>query len=147
MARSASIRSPLRARPPTATRPRRVRPTATGRDRKSGAFATGVDLSAPLPARERPRRSRAVWLACAAGGIGAALVLVQLRTESIGLRYQLARALQTEQQLLEQQRQLTVELRRLRHPVRLTELGRSLGLERPEHVIELGSDGRTDAAR
>ena len=65
--------------------------------------------------------SRGAWLAIVGGGLGAALVLVQLRTESIDLRYRLARSLQTEQQLLEEQRRLTVELRQLRHPVRLAE--------------------------
>jgi hypothetical protein len=92
---------------------------------------------APEPRRERHSFPRSAWLAIAAGGFGAALVLVQLRTESIDLRYRLGRAQQSEQQLLEQQRRLTVEQRQLRHPVRLAELGRSLGLARPATVREL----------
>ena len=67
----------------------------------------------------------------------AALLLVQLRTESIDLRYRLARALTSEQRLLEEQRRLIVEERRLRHPNRLSELGAKLGLARPLAVREL----------
>ena len=95
-------------------------------------IATGQDLSAPVIRRERRSLSRGAWLAIVGGGLGAALVLVQLRTESIDLRYRLARALPREQQLLEDQRRLTVELRQLRHPVRLAGLGETLGLARPE---------------
>jgi len=95
-------------------------------------IATGQDLSAPVIRRERRSLSRGAWLAIVGGGLGAALVLVQLRTESIDLRYRLARSLQSEQQLLEDQRRLTVELRQLRHPVRLAGLGETLGLARPE---------------
>jgi hypothetical protein len=100
--------------------------------RSGPAIATGQDLSAPVLRRERRSLSRGAWLAIVGGGLGAALVLVQLRTESIDLRYRLARSLQSEQQLLEDQRRLTVELRQLRHPVRLAGLGASLGLARPE---------------
>jgi hypothetical protein len=64
---------------------------------------------------------------------------VQLRTESIDLRYRLARSLQTEQRLLEEQRRLIVELRRMRHPVRLAELGTALGLARPVELVELAA--------
>jgi hypothetical protein len=104
-------------------------------------IATGQDLLAPEPRRERRSFPRSAWLAIAAGGFGAALVLVQLRTESIDLRYRIARTLQVEQQLLEQQRRLTVEQQQLRHPVRLAELGRSLGLARPEAVRALTPPG------
>jgi hypothetical protein len=100
-------------------------------------IAAGQDLSAPEPRRERRSVPRGAWVAIAAGGLAAALVLVQLRTESIDLRYRHASSMQREQQLLEEQRRLTVEQRQLRHPVRLAELGRSLGLARPEWVSEL----------
>ncbi len=104
-------------------------------------IATGQDLLAPAPRRERHSVPRSAWIAIAAGALVAALVLVQLRTESIDLRYRLATSVQSEQQLLEQQRRLTVEQRQLRHPVRLAELGRSLGLARPESVRELAPPG------
>lgn len=107
----------------------------------AGGIATGRDLSAPTKHRERSGPGRTFWLACAAGALGAALVLVQLRTESIDLRYRLARALQTEQDLLEEQRRLIVERRQQRHPLRLAELGAALGLERPMQIHELPLGG------
>lgn len=105
------------------------------------AVATGHDLSAPAPRRERRRWLRGGGFAAAAGLLVAALVLVQLRTESIDLRYRLARALQSEQQLLEQQRRLIVELRQLRSPVRLAALGTELGLARAAEIRELPAVG------
>ena len=130
----------LRSRPAAPPRRQRARlaPLTRGRrPRNVPPIATGQDLLAPEPRRVRRSVPRSAWIAIAAGGLAAALVLVQLRTESIDLRYRLASSVQSEQQLLEQQRRLTVEQRQLRHPVRLAELGRSLGLARPEHVREL----------
>jgi hypothetical protein len=121
----------------TGSRRQRARLGPLGRRRavRSGPqIAAGQDLSAPVIRRGRRSLSRSAWLAIVGGGLGAALVLVQLRTESIDLRYRLARSLQSEQQLLEDQRRLTVALRQLRHPVRLAGLGESLGLARPEAV-------------
>ena len=125
----------LRSRPMAPSRRERSRlgPLTRRRTpRNAPPIATGQDLSAPVLRRERRSVSRGAWLAIVGGGLGAALVLVQLRTESIDLRYRLARSLQSEQQLLEDQRRLTVELRQLRHPVRLAGLGETLGLARPE---------------
>lgn len=129
-----------RTRPPAAGRRRRARlgPLAHAGGIRAGApIATGRDLSASGVPHERRTVSRGAWFACAAGGLLAALLLVQLRTESIDLRYRLARSLQTEQRLLEEQRRAIVELRQLRHPVRLAELGTSLGLARPHDMREL----------
>jgi hypothetical protein len=130
----------LRIRPPIAGRRRRLRlgSLATASAVRTGApIATGRDRNAGDAKGERRAVSRGAWLACAAGGLLAALLLVQLRTESIDLRYRLARSLQTEQRLLEEQRRLIVELRQQRHPVRLAQLGASLGLARPEALREL----------
>jgi hypothetical protein len=143
------FRSPLdralRIRPPVAGR-RRSRLgslAAAGAVRAGAPIATGRDLSANETPRERRTVSRSAWLACAGGGLVAALLLVQLRTESIDLRYRLARSLQSEQRLLEEQRRLIVELRQLRHPVRLSQLGASLGLARPEAIRELAPRSKT----
>ncbi len=125
------------AAPSRQTRARLGPLTRRRRLRNVPPIATGQDLLAPEPRRERRSVPRSAWIAIAAAGLTAALVLVQLRTESIDLRYRHATALKTEQQLLEQQRRLTVEQRQLLHPVRLAELGRSLGLARPEWVREL----------
>ena len=130
----------LRSRTAAPSRRQRARLGPLSRHRRPRnvpPIATGQDLLAPEPRRERRSVPRSAWIAIATGGLAAALVLVQLRTESIDLRYRHASALQSEQQLLEQQRRLTVEQRQLRHPVRLAELGRSLGLARPERVREL----------
>jgi len=134
----------LRPRPMAPSRRQRARVGSLTRHRtprNKPPIATGQDLLAPEPRRERRSFPRSAWLAIAAGAFGAALVLVQLRTESIDLRYRLGRAQQSEQQLLEQQRRFTVEQRQLRHPVRLAELGRALGLARPEAVRELAAPG------
>jgi hypothetical protein len=142
--------TPRRPRGPLATRRQRARlgplgmgPLASVAASRAaaGAIAAGRDLSAPAKGRERSGPGRTFWLACAAGALGAALLLVQLRTESIDLRYRLARALQTEQDLLEERRRLIVERRQQRHPLRLAELGAELGLERPMAIRELPGGG------
>jgi hypothetical protein len=133
-----SILRSQRTRPPTAVRRRRSRfgsLASASADRP--AIATGRDLSAREAPRPSRAPSRAVWIACAVGGLVAALLLVQLRTESIELRYRLARSLKTEQRLLEEQRRSIVELRQMRHPVRLAALGTELGLARPHEMVEL----------
>ncbi|RIL06741.1 MAG: hypothetical protein DCC71_05565 [Proteobacteria bacterium] len=134
---------PRRTRTPAASRRQRARlgPLSRAGVGRGAAptIATGRDLSAPEPAREGRSVSRGLWFAGAAAALLIALVFVQLRTESIDLRYRLAQALQTEQQLLEEQRRAIVELRRLRHPVRLAELGAQLGLARPTDVRALPS--------
>lgn len=126
-----------RTRPPAAAARRRSRMGSLAKTRSRRAIATGRDLSDAENARSPRRSARTAWIACAAGGLVAALLLVQLRTESIDLRYRLARSLQSEQRLLEEQRRRIVELRRMRHPVRLAELGTALGLARPLEMIEL----------
>jgi len=134
------FRGPLdrsrRTRAPQAGRRRRA---PLGPRARGGApgLATGRDLSDGDATGTRASQWRGAWIACAAGGLLAALLLVQLRTESIDLRYRLARSLQSEQRLLEEQRRLIVELHQLRHPDRLAELGASLGLARPLAVREL----------
>jgi len=105
-------------------------------------LAAGRDLSRPAdpPRRRVPPRQLAV---VAAGAVCAALLLVALRVDSIRQRYRLADAVRSEQALLEQQRRLMVDVRRLRHPLRLAELGRELGLGRAERVIALGDAAAT----
>lgn len=137
---SPMLRSP-RTRPPAAAA-RRRRSRFGSLVRASTAplrppIAAGRDLSSSEAPRPSRAPSRGIWLACAGGGLLAALLLVQLRTESIDLRYRLGRSLHTEQRLLEEQRRLIVELRRMRHPARLAQIGTSLGLARPVELVEL----------
>lgn len=80
----------------------------------------------------------------------AALTLVHVRTRGIQMRYRLAEALSTEQELLDEQRRLTLEVRQLRNPQQLAERAAALGLAQPERVIALprtpvASDSAMDA--
>jgi len=129
-------RAPMRAGEPP-RRPRRG--WLAGRRRSRGVPLTaGRDLSQPDPRPgERRPRSRQIAVVLA-GAVCAALLLVVLRVDSIRQRYRLADAVRAEQALLEQQARLRVDVRRLRHPLRLAELGRELGLGRAEHLIALG---------
>lgn len=67
----------------------------------------------------------------------AALLLVVLRMDSIRLRYALADAVRVEQELLDQQRRLTVQVRHLRDPRRLEALARELGMGPAGCTIDL----------
>ena len=105
--------------------------------------AHGIDLVgrdfgasvAGMPAYHR------VAVAAFAGLLAAALGLSTLRTQIIDLRYRLAEAVHEERLLLERQRQLTVEVQRLRDPMRLRALARERGFIRPERVIHLDRRG------
>lgn len=70
----------------------------------------------------------------------AALLLAVLRIDVIRMRYGLAEAVATERRLVEERNELTVAMRRLRHPGRLAERARELGFVRPERVVFLSSD-------
>ncbi len=104
-------------------------------------------LTSGAPATSGGRRRRKAGSAASGSsrwaiGLGvvlvlAALALVHLRTRGIQMRYQLAEALSIEQELLEEQRRLTLEVRRLRNPQHLAERAAALGLARPERVIAL----------
>jgi cell division protein FtsL len=69
----------------------------------------------------------------------AALGLSALRSDRIRLRYDLAQALAQERELLERERLLIVEVRKLRSPARLASFARTLGLSPPQRVVELSA--------
>ncbi len=73
--------------------------------------------------------------------LGAVLVVAlgvsSLRIDLLRIRYALGEAIAEEQRLLDEQRSLTAEMRRLRDPVQLAERARSLGFVRPEELIDL----------
>jgi len=71
------------------------------------------------------------------GALIAALCLAALRVDLIRQRYDLAEAMNTEKQLLEQKRLLTAQGRRLRDPARLARLAAERGFVRPERLIDL----------
>ena len=76
-----------------------------------------------------------------AAALLAALLLAALRVDVIRMRYALATAVARERALLEDQRELTVQMRRQRRPSRLAERARELGFGRPERVIDLPMAG------
>jgi hypothetical protein len=94
----------------------------------------GRDI-AGTPLRSSPR-SRHLPLALV-GALIAALCLAALRVDLIRQRYDLAEAMNTEKQLLEQKRLLTAQGRRLRDPARLARLAAERGFVRPERLIDI----------
>jgi hypothetical protein len=72
-----------------------------------------------------------------AGALIAALCLAVLRIDLIRQRYDLAEAMSTEKQLLEQKQLLTAQGRRLRDPARLARLAAERGFVRPERLIDI----------
>jgi len=86
------------------------------------------------------RRGRGrVWIGwpVIAAALLLALGVAALRVDLIRMRYALADGLATEQGLLEEQRLLTAEMRRLRDPSALAKRARTLGFAHPERVIDL----------
>jgi len=125
---------------PAADLPRRPRrfSGAARRGPPQPWIITGRDVSAPAPAPRRFAWPRPAALGTvAAGAVCAALLLVSLRMDSIRLRYALADAVRVEQQLLDQQRRLTVQVRHLRDPRRLEALAGELGIAPASCVIDL----------
>jgi predicted nucleic acid-binding protein len=99
------------------------------------AISPWIELS--LSERRRPRKRRQELAALLAGVLLAGLALSALRVHVTELRYRRAEALQEEQRLLDQQRQLTVDVQGRRDPMRLQELARAQGFVSPERVIDL----------
>jgi hypothetical protein len=118
---------------------------AARRDRAASFFVAGRDLATPAPPRRRRARPASAAIV-ALGAVCAALLLVALRTDATRLRYQLASVVRQEQALRDQQQRLTVEVRHLRHPMRLEEIGRELGLGSATCVIELAAPRRCPIA-
>ena len=110
-------------------------PASHARGRSDSTLGlVGRDLARiPQWLRSRPR----VAAPLIALALIAALSMAALRIDLIRMRYALAEGVAQEQQLLEKQRQLTVDLRQLRHPARLSERAEALGFARPERVIDL----------
>ena len=92
---------------------------------------------AGTPLRSSPR-SRLLPVALV-GALIAALCLAALRVDLIRQRYDLAEAMNSEKQLLEQKRLLTAQSRRLRDPARLGRLAAERGFVRPERLIDIES--------
>ncbi len=98
----------------------------------------GRDLARVPRLRHRP--SHPLWIALA--GIAVALSVAALRIDILRMRYGLGEALETEKALIEESRELTAQVRRLRDPARLARLAIESGLGSPERVIDLRFDIR-----
>jgi hypothetical protein len=100
--------------------------------RESRLDLIGLDVSG----RGRYGRAWISWPVIIAV-LGLALGVAALRVDLIRMRYALADGLAAEQRLLEEQRQLTAEMRELRDPSDLAKEARALGFVHPERVIDL----------
>ena len=129
------ILRPQRSRGPARVIRRAPPTTAPGRSLDLvGCDLSGRESPAPRPLQ---RLRGALLLGC----VVAALGLSALRVQILRLRYQIARAVAEEQALLEERRELTVQVRELRDPLRLAQRARVLGLGRPERILELPAAG------
>ena len=88
----------------------------------------------------RHRSSHPLWIALV--GILVALSVAALRIDILRMRYGLGKALETEQALIEERRELTAQVRGLRDPAWLAQLAIESGLGSPERVIDLRFDTR-----
>ena len=122
-----------------------MRRTATAR-RGLGAELIGIDLRReawPRCARPSSRTLAPILIGLLLGGF----LLTGLRVDLIRVRYALAEAVERERVLLEEQRALTVEMRRLRQPSQLTERARERGFVPPQRVIRLSASPRRPRPR
>ena len=77
-------------------------------------------------------------------GMAAGLALVVLRIDVIRTRYALSEATAKEHQLREEQRRITVQMRKFRAPGQLVEMAREEGFVQPERILELEVQKLTD---
>ncbi|MBW2288492.1 MAG: hypothetical protein JRG80_15175 [Deltaproteobacteria bacterium] len=116
------------------TRLFRSRKGAPQQRRRRRAELIGRDV-AGMPFRSSPS-SRLLPVALV-GTLIAALCLAALRVDLIRQRYELAEAMNTEKQLIDQKRLLTAQARRLRDPARLARMAAERGFVRPERLIDI----------
>ena len=69
--------------------------------------------------------------------VGAALGVAALRIDLLRTRYAVSAAMERENELIEEQRQLIVRRRQLRDPVELAVQARERGFRPPAHVVSL----------
>lgn len=92
----------------------------------------GLDVS-----RAPSRLRGASWLPVAAAALAGALFLAGLRMDVIRMRLALAESFEQELRLEQEQRELTVEMRRRRDPAELARQAAALGFRRAERMIDL----------
>jgi hypothetical protein len=92
-----------------------------------------------LDVARAPGRLRGTsWLPMVAAVVLGALLLAGLRVDVIRLRLALAGSFEEELRLEREQRELTVQMRRLRDPAELARRAEALGFRRAERLIDLG---------
>jgi len=92
-----------------------------------------------LDVARAPGRLRGTsWLPMVAAVVLGALLLAGLRVDVIRLRLALAGSFEEELRLEQEQRELTVQMRRLRDPAELARRAEALGFRRAERLIDLG---------
>jgi hypothetical protein len=102
------------------------------RRRSATRGLVGRDVS-----RLRLASNGGLWAVGITAAIVFALGLAVLRVDVIRLRYALAGADSHERKLREQSRDLVVEMRSLRDPVKLAEIARERGFGVPDRVLDL----------
>ena len=102
--------------------------------RARSASWIGRDVSSAFRGRRRSLRSN-IPMVIAVLGVGLAIVV--LRSDVLRLRFALSGALQEAQRLVIEERELTVERRRLRNPSELVARARDGGFIAPVRIINL----------
>lgn len=105
---------------------------SSARSQRSHIGLIGLDVSRP-PGRLRG----ASWLPVVAAAVVGSLFLAGLRMDVIRMRLALAESFEQELRLEQEQRELTVEMRRRRDPAELARQAADLGFRRAERLIDL----------
>ena len=92
----------------------------------------GIDVS-NQPVRRAPRGLYPLFAVAVVVALGVAAVRIDL----LRTRYAVAAAMERENELIEEQRQLIVRRRQLRDPVELAVQARERGFRPPAHVVSL----------
>lgn len=116
---------------------RRLLHRVSARGRAHAENLVGTDFAAR---RRRTQRWQRLATPFVVLGLVAALVITALRNDIVRMEYGLAESGRQEQELLDQQRRLTVERRSLLAPGRLYEIARKRGFVRPARVVEIDGD-------
>ena len=113
----------------------RQNPSSSGHSNGSNVREwVGRDISRDF----RPRRLRfRISLPLVFIGLAVGLALVVLRIDLLRTRYALSEATAKERELHEEQRRITVEMRKVRAPSQLIQMAREEGFVQPERIIEL----------
>ncbi|MFP6563340.1 MAG: hypothetical protein VCC68_02510 [Myxococcota bacterium] len=83
------------------------------------------------------RRSLRASIPMVLAVLGVSLAIVVLRSDVLRLRFALSGAVEEEQRLVLEERELTVAMRRLRNPGALLTRARAEGFGQPEWIIDL----------